>query len=91
MQKVTQDIAGLHEQVAQGGTEKAREKHLQRGKMLVRDRIAVLTDPGTPFLELSALAAHGVYDGEDVPSAGIVTGIGQVEGVACMIVANDST
>jgi 3-methylcrotonyl-CoA carboxylase beta subunit len=50
-----------------------------------------LIDPGTSFLELSALAAHGVYEGEDVPAAGMVTGIGTVEGVMCMIVANDST
>lgn len=59
--------------------------------MLVRDRVTALIDPGTSFLELSALAAHGVYDGEDVPAAGMVTGIGTVEGVMCMIVANDST
>ena len=88
---LTQKIAQLHEKAAEGGSQKAREKHVQRGKMLVRDRVTALIDPGTSFLELSALAAHGVYEGEDVPAAGIVTGIGTVEGVMCMIVANDST
>ncbi|KAF4547410.1 Hypothetical protein D9617_43g040260 [Elsinoe fawcettii] len=81
----------LHKEAAMGGPEKAREKHVQRGKMLVRDRITALVDPGTNFLELSALAAHSVYPGEDTPGAGIVTGIGTVSGTLCMIVANDST
>ncbi len=91
MGELTQKIAELHEKTSQGGPQKARDKHIQRGKMLVRDRVTALIDPGTSFLELSALAAHGVYDGEDVPAAGMVTGIGTVEGVMCMIVANDST
>lgn len=81
----------LHAKIARGGNDKAREKHIARGKMLPRDRISALVDPGTSFLELSALAGHGVYDGEDVPAGGIITGIGTVEGVNCMIVANDST
>ena len=89
--ELTQKIAQLHEKAAEGGSQKARDKHVQRGKMLVRDRVTALIDPGTSFLELSALAAHGVYEGEDVPAAGMVTGIGTVEGVMCMIVANDST
>ena len=89
--ELTQKIAQLHEKAAEGGSQKARDKHVQRGKMLVRDRVTALIDPGTSFLELSALAAHGVYEGEDVPDAGMVTGIGTVEGVMCMIVANDST
>lgn len=88
---LTQKIAALHEKAAQGGPQKAKDKHVQRGKMLVRDRVTALIDPGTSFLELSALAGHGVYEGEDVPAAGMVTGIGTVEGVMCMIVANDST
>lgn len=88
---LTQKIAKLHEKVAEGGPQKAKDKHVQRGKMLVRDRVTALIDPGTSFLELSALAGHGVYEGEDVPAAGMVTGIGTVEGVMCMIVANDST
>jgi 3-methylcrotonyl-CoA carboxylase beta subunit len=86
--ELTQKIAQLHEKAAEGGSQKARDKHVQ---MLVRDRVTALIDPGTSFLELSALAAHGVYEGEDVPAAGMVTGIGTVEGVMCMIVANDST
>ncbi|KAL9015533.1 MAG: hypothetical protein Q9185_007065 [Variospora sp. 1 TL-2023] len=81
----------LHRKIEKGGSDKAREKHVGRGKMLVRDRITALLDPGTPFLELSALAGHEVYPGEDVPAGGIVTGVGTVEGVQCMIVANDST
>ncbi|KAF2454013.1 methylcrotonoyl-CoA carboxylase subunit beta [Lineolata rhizophorae] len=81
----------LHSRIALGGPDKARKKHVERGKMLVRDRITSLIDPGTSFLELSQLAGHEVYPGEDVPAGGIVTGIGTVEGVTCMIVANDST
>ena len=76
--------------VRQGGTEKAREKHKSRGKLLVRERIDLLTDPGTPFLELSALAAYGQYN-NDFPSAGIVTGIGMINGREAMIIANDAT
>lgn len=91
LSELTQKIAQLHEKAAEGGPQKARDKHVQRGKMLVRDRVTALIDPGTSFLELSALAGHGVYEGEDVPAAGMVTGIGTVEGVMCMIVANDST
>src|SRR4051795_10367710 len=80
-----------------GGSESARRKHTDRGKLLVRDRVDRLLDPGSPFLELSALAAYGMYgpaDGGDtwaVPSAGIVTGLGQVEGRTCVVVANDAT
>src|SRR3712207_4464991 len=74
----------------QGGQADAREKHRARGKLLVRDRIETLLDPETAFLELSPLAAHEVYD-DDVPAAGIVTGIGRVEGQEVMIVANDAT
>jgi len=80
----------LHKKVSLGGPPKAREKHVERGKMLVRDRVTALLDPGSQFLELSPLAAHQVYE-EDIPAAGIVTGIGTVEGVTCMIVANDAT
>ena len=84
-------LTELHAQVAKGGPEKARQKHLERRKMLVRDRITALVDPGSSFLELSALAGHDLYPGDDVAAGGIVTGIGSVEGVTCMIVANDST
>ena len=76
--------------VRQGGGEKARTLHTSRGKLLARDRVDALLDPGSPFLELSALAALDVY-GEDVPAAGIITGIGRVSGQECMVVANDAT
>jgi len=77
-------------EVRRGGDERARARHVERGKLLVRDRIDRLLDPGSPFLELSPLAAHDLYD-DVVPAAGIVTGIGHVEGVKCMVVANDAT
>jgi 3-methylcrotonyl-CoA carboxylase beta subunit len=76
--------------VRQGGSEAARRKHLDRGKLLARDRVDRLLDVGSPFLELSALAATGMYD-DAVPSAGIVTGVGRVSGRECVIVANDAT
>ncbi|KAK6198374.1 hypothetical protein LQW54_010336 [Pestalotiopsis sp. IQ-011] len=75
----------------QGGSAKAREKHLARRKMLPRDRVTALVDPGTTFMELSPLAGHELYPEADVPAAGIITGVGVVEGVTCVIVANDST
>src|SRR6202167_5181411 len=75
---------------ARGGSDAARERHRARGKLLARDRIDLLLDPGAPFLELSALAAYDMYGGE-VPGAGIVTGIGRVSGCECVIVANDAT
>ncbi len=78
------------DQVRQGGGEAARAKHLARGKLLPRDRVQDLVDPASPFLELSQLAAFGMYGG-DVPAAGLVTGIGRVMGRECMIVANDAT
>ncbi|HEY1726365.1 MAG TPA: carboxyl transferase domain-containing protein, partial [Steroidobacteraceae bacterium] len=77
-------------QVARGGSESARERHRSRGKLLVRDRIDLLLDPGSPFLEIGALAAHDMYGGE-VPAAGMVAGIGRVSGRECVIVANDAT
>jgi 3-methylcrotonyl-CoA carboxylase beta subunit len=73
-----------------GGSQSARAKHVSRGKLLVRDRVDRLLDPGSPLLELSPLAAYGMYD-DAVPSAGIVTGIGRVSGRECVIVANDAT
>ncbi|KAJ5709181.1 methylcrotonoyl-CoA carboxylase beta chain [Penicillium malachiteum] len=91
MQDILDQMNSLHAKISRGGSEKAREKHIARGKMLPRDRVSALIDPGTSFLELSPLAGHGVYEGEDVPAGGIITGIGTVEGVNCMIVANDST
>jgi 3-methylcrotonyl-CoA carboxylase beta subunit len=86
-------VADLDEQlrnVALGGGDDARLKHLKRGKMLPRDRITTLLDPDSPFLELSELAAHGMYD-DQAPCAGIITGIGRVHGREVMVVANDAT
>ena len=78
------------ETAARGGSDRARDRHVSRGKLLPRDRVDVLTDPGSPFLELSPLAADGMYDG-DAPAAGIITGVGRIEGRECVIVANDAT
>ncbi|EEQ89082.2 3-methylcrotonyl-CoA carboxylase beta subunit [Blastomyces dermatitidis ER-3] len=91
MDELLAKMTDLHSKIAKGGPTKAQEKHIARGKMLPRDRVTSLIDPGTSFLELSPLAGYQVYPGEDVPSGGIITGIGTVEGVSCMIVANDST
>lgn len=91
MNELMARMTELHAKIAQGGPQKARDKHIARGKMLPRDRVTALIDPGTSFLELSQLAGYEVYPGEDVPAGGIITGIGTVEGVTCMIVANDST
>lgn len=77
-------------EAALGGDERARRRHRERGKLLPRERIERLLDPGSPFLELSPLAAFGVYD-EPVPAAGIITGIGRVSGRLCVIVCNDAT
>lgn len=77
--------------VACGGGARAIDTHRKRGKLLPRERVEALLDPGSPFLELSQLAAHGMYGSEEVPSAGIVTGIGSIHGRPCMIVANDAT
>ena len=77
-------------EVRRGGPETARERHVSRGKLLPRDRVDQLLDPGSPFLEVGALAAYGMYD-DDAPSAGIITGVGQVAGRECVVVANDAT
>jgi propionyl-CoA carboxylase len=83
-------LSDLLDGVRRGGSDRARERQVSQGKMLVRDRIDQLLDAGTPFLELSTLAAHGAY-GDAVPAAGLVTGIGQIHGRQVMIVANDAT
>jgi 3-methylcrotonyl-CoA carboxylase beta subunit len=86
-------VDDLHSQIAKaaaGGGETARAKHMARGKLPPRERVQMLLDPGTPFLELAPLAAHGMYRG-DAPSAGLIAGIGRVSGVDCMIVCNDAT
>lgn len=84
------DLATKREDAAMGGPERARERHLKRGKLLPRDRVMGLLDKGSPFLELSQLAANGMYDG-GIHGAGLITGIGRVSGRECVIVANDAT
>ena len=84
------ELREIHRSTSEGGGERFRTRHHQRGKIFVRDRIEILLDADTAFLELSPLAAYGLYGGE-VPSAGIVTGIGLVHGRPCMIIANDAT
>jgi acetyl-CoA carboxylase carboxyltransferase component len=79
------------ERIRQGGPEIARQRHTERGKLLVRDRIKRLLDPASPFLEFSALAAHGMYDGDEPPAAGIITGIGRIHRRETVVVANDAT
>src|SRR5436189_3048283 len=90
MEALVSELRERTAQVAAGGGEKAVERHRSRGKLLARERIDRLVDPDTAFLELNALAAWDLYDGQ-APSAGIVTGIGVVEGRECVIVANDAT
>ncbi len=85
-----EDLETRLARVRAGGGPKSSERHVSRGKLLVRDRVATLCDPGAPFLELSTLAAEELYDG-DAPGAGIVTGVGIVHGRPCVIVANDAT
>jgi 3-methylcrotonyl-CoA carboxylase beta subunit len=87
---LAEDLRKQVARVAEGGGTAAQEKHTARGKLLPRDRVRALLDPGSPFLELSQLAAFGMY-GDDAPSAGIITGIGRVEGREVVIVANDAT
>ncbi|MBL0208083.1 MAG: methylcrotonoyl-CoA carboxylase [Propionivibrio sp.] len=94
MQTVVSDLRQTVDTIALGGPEAARQKHLARGKLLPRERVNTLVDPGAPFLELSQLAAYGMYGGEnrfEVPAASLITGVGRVKGVECMIIANDAT
>ncbi len=90
MEALVADLRASVQQIKLGGGERARAKHIERGRLLVRERIRRLLDVGSPFLEFSQLAAHGMYDSE-VPSAGIVTGIGRIAGIECVVVANDPT
>ena len=88
-----QQIDDLNKQLAiaiKGGSESSRQRHVSRGKLLPRDRVEKLLDPGSPFLELSPLAALNMYDNE-APAAGLITGIGRISGVECLIVCNDPT
>ena len=90
MQTVVDDLKEKVEKIFLGGGEEARKKHTARGKLLPRDRVQMLLDPGTPFLELSQLAAYEMY-GNAAPAAGVITGIGRVSGQECVIVCNDAT
>ncbi|MCC5873940.1 MAG: methylcrotonoyl-CoA carboxylase, partial [Gammaproteobacteria bacterium] len=85
--------ATLREQVAAlalGGDERSRARHLERGKLLPRDRLETLLDPGTAFLELGQLAGYELYD-DPIPGAGLITGVGRISGQPCMVVVNDAT
>jgi 3-methylcrotonyl-CoA carboxylase beta subunit len=88
--KLAAELRNAISKVSLGGSERARQKHIARGKLLPRDRVRKLVDRGAPFLEIGQLAAYGLYD-DAVPSAGIIAGIGQINEVDCMIVANDAT
>ena len=90
MRTLVDDLRQQLAQVAQGGGEAARAKHTGRGKLLPRERVLNLLDPGTPFLELAPLAALNLYN-NDAPGAGLIAGIGRVSGVDCMVVCNDAT
>jgi 3-methylcrotonyl-CoA carboxylase beta subunit len=90
MRALVADLKQKLQVVSGGGGEAARDRHTARGKMLARQRVDLLVDPGTAFLEFSPLAAYGLYGG-DVHSASIVTGVGRVAGRECVIVANDAT
>lgn len=87
---LAQELRARVAAAALGGDERSRERHVARGKLLPRERVEQLLDPGSPFLEIGQLAASGVYD-EDIPGAGLITGIGMVSGRQCMIVCNDAT
>ncbi|MGN8111022.1 carboxyl transferase domain-containing protein [Paraburkholderia sp. 22098] len=90
LEALVADLRAKVEQLALGGGQAAREKHTGRGKLLPRERIEKLLDPGTPFLEFSQLAAYGMYN-DDAPGAGVITGIGRIAGHECVIVCNDAT
>jgi 3-methylcrotonyl-CoA carboxylase beta subunit len=90
MRALAEELQARRAQAAEGGPQRARERHVSRGKLLPRERVMRLLDPGSPFLELSPLAAFGMYD-DAIHGAGLITGIGRIEGRECVIVCNDST
>ncbi|MGB7618287.1 MAG: carboxyl transferase domain-containing protein, partial [Pseudolabrys sp.] len=90
MRALVSELQTRRAEAALGGPERARERHVGRGKLLPRDRVMNLIDPGSPFLELSPLAANGMYD-DAIHGAGLITGVGRIEGRECVVVCNDST
>lgn len=90
MRNLVKDLRDKVAQIKLGGDQRARERHVGRGKLLPRERVRALLDPGSPFLELSQFAAYNMY-GEDVPAAGVITGIGRIMGQECVVVCNDAT
>ena len=90
MEALVEELGEKTAKAQEGGSERARERHVARGKLLPRERVERLLDPGTPFLEIGALAANGMYD-DAAPGAGMIAGVGRVEGRECVIVCNDAT
>ncbi|HEU5349430.1 MAG TPA: carboxyl transferase domain-containing protein, partial [Ktedonobacterales bacterium] len=90
MRRLLDEFESRQQQVRQGGSERARQRHIARGKLLPRERVELLLDPGTPFLELSTLAGWDMYNNES-PAGSSINGIGVVSGVECMVSANDAT
>src|SRR5215470_11873350 len=90
MQGLIAELDRRRAEAALGGPPRARERHAERGKLLPRDRVMHLIDPGSPFLELCPLAANGMYE-DAIHGAGLITGIGRIEGRECVVVSNDST
>ncbi len=90
MNALADDLRAKVDEIKQGGGPVSCKRHLDRGKLLPRERIRRLLDMGSPFLEFSQLAAYGLYD-DNIASAGIVTGIGRIQGIECVVIANDAT
>ena len=88
--ELVDDLRARLASVRLGGPERSRARHVERGKLLPRDRVDALLDPSSPFLELSPLAAYGMYD-DAAPGAGVITGVGRISGRTCVVVANDAT
>lgn len=90
MQELVSELREKTARAAEGGSERSRQRHVERGKLLPRERVERLLDPGAPFLEVGALAANGMYD-DEAPGAGMIAGVGRVEGRECVVVCNDAT
>jgi 3-methylcrotonyl-CoA carboxylase beta subunit len=90
MRTLVDDLRRQAQRAGEGGGAAARDKHTARGKLLPRDRVEQLLDPGTPFLEIGQMAAHGMY-GDEAPAAGMIAGVGRIQGLECLVIANDAT